>query len=652
MTDRDRGVSMLAHNSATPIAGAPTVAAVLLIAAVLSTASGVALAVAGGAGATELPLPLVSIALGLGTAAALLLRRRIEIISVVCATAAIGGGITVLVTGIGMHTDTTPTWALVAGTAWMPGALIAASVLGIAVISARRRLVVLGIAASVVLWAATIADLVVPGTGMLATTAGWIWAAVAVIGGAALTWAWWRRSGSDRDAAGWLALAQWAVLVSAVPSYAGLIGGADAATALAATILPGAVVLLAAVLLLTGLTRDGVPVDVSLARIVFWVLLGVALVVGFVAIATAVAEVAPVTPTTAGMFAVAGLALAIEPARRWVRRAVDQLAYGRSAEPGVLLRALGDELSTFAGDAASSSGEVMGSIARALRASLRLASVEIASAQPDGVFAAAGTRAPAGRVLSVVLPGPDGAAGTLVVTGPIGSAVDRRTRGVLRSISGVLALAVRLADANREIDRARAQVLGMASQEHRLVRSELVDGVAAGVHSARLRVGDARSRAAEDPRDARRLLVDASRSLSDVTREVRDLARTLLPGALDAGDAEGALADLAARFPRPVIVIDVERLAADADPTGMALAYHLLAEAVLGARRDPGIDALRMLVTVDDVATRMRVRIEGATDAAERAGARLVLRARDAGAAVAPVIRSADAVEVELAVTP
>ncbi|WP_194409614.1 hypothetical protein [Microbacterium cremeum] len=617
--------------------------------AALAAVTGTLLLVTATPDASRLPVSLVSGALALGATAALLLRRRMDVVGLVCAVAAVGCGITVLVadqdatSGLGAA-------AVVMGTAWMPGALIVVSVLGIGVVSPRRSLLAGGVAASLLFWSTTLVDLLLDGVwpGMV-TTAAIVWVGAALAGGVALIHAWWTGEGSRRDAAGWLVVAQWSVLLAAVPGYAD-IGIPDALTALTATILPAAVILLAAVLLLTGLTREGAPVDVSLARVVFWVLLVLSLVVAFVAIVTAVAELAPVTPTTAGMFAVAGLALAIEPARRWVQRAVDQLAYGRSAEPQALLQALGRELSSSGEDVEAPEVDVLDRIARALRESLRLVAVEIVSGQPDGVAATAGPRVATTRALRIPLPGPDGPSGTLSVAGAAGGRVDRRTARVLRSIAGMLGLAVRLADVNREIDKARAQVLDVAVQERRLVRSELEDGVGAGVRSARQQVMRAEALADERPGDAGSLLEDAAQSLSDVTREVRDLARTLLPGSLDAGDAPGALAELARRFDRPHIAIDVAESAGEPSSSGMALAYHLIADAVLAARRDRAVDHIRVRVTAASGLTRIEMSIAGSGHSGERIGQRLMERARDAGASVRPVAWGPGAVAVDLVV--
>ncbi len=657
MTDPNTGHAAPTPGSGALRRGSAAAAGLTLGTATLATLVGLVLALTGGGAATGLPFPLISGALALGTAAGILLRRRVELVGVISAIAAIGCGSSVFASGATAVAGQAFAPILIAGTLWMPGSLVAVSVLAHAVVTRRLGLVGVGGAAALVLWAATVANLVPgvasPGWAAAEQAAGVGWVLVALTGAAGLIREWWVGEGSIRDAAGWLGIAQSSVLLAAVPSYSGIAGVTGAAASLAAAILPAAVVLLAAVLLLTGLTSGGAPVDVSLARVVFWVLLAVALVVGLVAIVTAAAGFAPVTPTTAGMFAVAGLALAIEPARRWVQRAVDQLAYGRSAEPEALVRALGEALTRFddGGPDAAPNPDVLDNIAVALRESLRLVSVELVSATPGGVVAAAGVPVPRSRGVQIILPGPDGPAGALRVTGVAGGVVDRRTQRVLGSIAGILALAVRLADMNSEIEQARAQVLDMASQEHRLVRSELVDGVAAGVRSARRAVARASRHAADDPGAARVLLDQASQSLSVVTREVRDLARTLLPGALDAGDAAGALSELATRFDRPLVVIDVDETIPFADATGMALAYQLMADAILGARRDPGVQAIRVSATAANAATRIAVKFEGDRGAPERAGERLIERARAAGAAVTLTSGDPGSFEVVLGVS-
>lgn len=97
--------------------------------------------------------------------------------------------------------------------------------------------------------------------------------------------------------------------------------------------------------------------------------------------------------------------------------------------------------------------------------------------------------------------------------------------------------------------------------------------------------------------------------LAERTSEVRDLARTLLPGALDTGDVDTALRELATRFSSARLDITVEGRLGDAVPDGREAAiHHLVAELVLLARRAP--DARRAVITIDVAAREVRIALE------------------------------------------
>jgi signal transduction histidine kinase len=203
--------------------------------------------------------------------------------------------------------------------------------------------------------------------------------------------------------------------------------------------------------------------------------------------------------------------------------------------------------------------------------------------------------------------------------------VDRRTRTVLDELSGVLAVVVQLALVDGHLDAARERAVLVADEERRFVRRELRDGVAPGL----LRAVDAL--------ESRRLdgLPVARAELARRTVEVRDLARTLVPGALDAGDLNGALRELADRFSRRAVRITISAERLDVlDAAHQVAVYHLIAELVLLSRSFADGDPLD--IAVDVVPDGVLVRVvcgpswRGASES-------LVGRIRDLGGSIKPV---------------
>ena len=131
-----------------------------------------------------------------------------------------------------------------------------------------------------------------------------------------------------------------------------------------------------------------------------------------------------------------------------------------------------------------------------------------------------------------------------------------------------------------------------------MVRRELHDGLAPALEATVAEL-DAIPELIGDPVRARGAIDDVRTGIAARTNDVRDLARTLLPGSLDAGDLEAALAELGERFSSSDIRIEVNaKETCDLDSTRQAAVYHVAAEAVLLARRTPSVTRIGIDVEV------------------------------------------------------
>ncbi|UPL10883.1 hypothetical protein [Microbacterium sufflavum] len=542
----------------------------------------------------------LSAALAFGGAAALLPVRGGHggrggpLLPLTLATTGVGGGAATLAAGLRAAGVDRGLWLDLLGVAWMPGGLTVAGVLGAAVLLHARTLLAAGASLSTALAVSSAVELD-RGTPLPFTAALWIvWLALALWSGATILWVARRRSSPDREAAVWLAIAHFALLLCGVGGFTVTTdgGGSLLGTAFAAAVLPACVLFAAASFVLTAIARAPDAVEPARARFAVGVLLVSALLAAYGAVAATIAQLAPLPPTSAGMVAVVLIAVGAEPVRRGVQRAVDQLLYGRSAEPRALLRTVSTEAGGGSGRA---SLEVL---AEALRRSLRLGGVAIASSGPEHSRGQAGTLDPATREV-VALLAAGGACGTVEVSGTAGRRVEPRSLAALRRIGGVLSVAVLLADADEGLRVARDGARRIAASERRFARGE----IEAGLEPVLVRVRGALRALPHSPRPDL-VLREASAALQAATTEVRDLARTLLPGALDAGDLTGALTELAARFPEPVLHAEVRRA-----PEHPEHLYHLVAEAMLRARREGGVERIEVTVGPADRAV---LRVVGA----------------------------------------
>lgn len=550
----------------------------------------------------------LSAALAFGGAAALLPVRGGHggrggpLLPLALAVTAVGAGASTLASGLRAAGLDGGLWLDLLGVAWMPGGLTVAGVLGAAVMLRSRSLLAAGTLLSTVIAVVSVAELQAGHALPFALPLWIVWLALALGAGLMILWAAARGTSPDREAALWLAIAHFALLLSGVGGYiVGDEGGPSlVATAFAAAFLPAGVLFAAASFVLTAIARAPDAVDPPLARFAVGVLLVSALLVAYGAIAATAAQLAPLTPTSGGMIAVVLLAVAAEPARRGIQRAVDQLLYGRSADPRALLRTVSAEI------AGGESGS-LGALAAALRQSLRLGGVAITSTG-DGARAEAGAVDPATRQV-ITLFAADGVCGTVEVCGTAGRRVEPRTIDALRRIGGVLSVAVLLAAINEGLRDARDRARQIAASERRFARAE----IEAGIEPALARIRRDLERLPDAP-DPAAVLGRAASALQAATTEVRDLARTLLPGSLDAGDLPGALAELGARFDSPAL-----HTAVHVAPEHPEAVYHLVAEAMLRARRRGGVDSIDVTVLSSD---RWALRVVG-----ERTRTRPILRA-------------------------
>lgn len=541
-------------------------------------------------------------ALAWGMVGSLLLARRVGFVSLVLCAAALGSGVSALAFQFARAAGDRGVTGAAEGVAqalWIPGTLIAFSVAALR-ISARpasivdRVVVVAGAAASLTAFIGSAVPKASEGLVTATSIAQVVLVSLAALTGGILvrrlvTW-----SRSDRRGLAWLVAGQWLMvcfvgptLLAALPAVAGFYGDALVlAPAFAIAFMPAAVVVAA-------LGQGLLAPEAEFNRRVVSALVVVTLVAAYVFLAVALAAVLPVPPTIAGVVVVVVLAIGFAPVQRRVERSVDAAVYGDAADPAELLRRLGGRLGE---------GAELDALVAGLLDTLRLGRLEIRSDEHEGVVAAAGSSN--GLTVEVPLRSADQVVGRIIVTAAGSHGLDRRVIRVLDQIGGVLALAVQLAALNRELEETRDRALVVGQEERRMVRRELHVGLAPALAEASTQLDLARGMLGVDDAAAHRQLAAIRTELAARTEEVRDLARTLLPGALDAGDLDTALRDLAERFSRDGLRISVDSDGADLlDPARQAAIHHILAEAALLARRcavpGNGMSTVSMRVTVD-----------------------------------------------------
>lgn len=324
-------------------------------------------------------------------------------------------------------------------------------------------------------------------------------------------------------------------------------------------------------------------VDLAISRTLVGLLLTTTLVAAYVLAVWALGMVAPWDAESSGMVVVAALALAVLPLRDWLQAQVERLVFGSGADPSALLERVAQAL-----DAGDPEGPQLSGLVEALRRALRLARVEVRL--HDVTVASAGRQDPddTARALHLDLHPRGRTVGVLTVVPPRGERLDPRTVRLLRQISGLVAVAAQLDDANRAVEEARARVVEVRQEERRLLRRELHDGLGPALSGTALALAAVPATSSLSDADAvllRRLVEELSRRADDV----RQMARVLLPPVLDEGRLGDALRLLAERHSTARFSVAIDAPYADRlDGIHQIVVYQVAAEAVRNAARHAG----------------------------------------------------------------
>lgn len=592
------------------------------------------LAIAWGAGLPEAPLPGVflsaapaaihagfdtigvTVALLYGPVSALILARRPHPAGIILAVHAVGSGLAAFGVQYGLLGERVPGlpgWGLAAfaaGWGFVPGTFLTASLPLLVGPHRLGRIEAMLVGANLVVAAAafflslTQQSVPVPVNPLAIPVPGYqamlpelyallssLAVAIAVASSGMLVLRWRRARGRARTGLAWLTLGHLflsgSYLVLVLPE------GLDApgwlfAAGLVAPVL-GQVLYPAAILVaVLGQRLWGVELIVS--RLVLWALLTLA---GIAVYLVVVLLVPLLLPGTEGVWLVApiAVALAAQPMRRWLQRRIDLLVYGAGAQPRALLRRLSERIGALEPGPAG-----LRELAESLRQVLRLGSVEVRStttplfavSSSGHSVAAAAPTAGARRGTEHVVPLRAGSetAGVLVVQAPEGQRLDRRTIAVVTDVAGLVAAALRLAEANLVLERARAQLIDERAQERRAIRSELHDGLGPALAGTGFGLAAVENLLPARPQQAAGLLLELADELHRRAREVRQLADEVQPSPLEGGSLDAALAALARRFDSPALQVRLRGERAGALPSAVQDALYLIAaEAIANAAR-------------------------------------------------------------------
>jgi signal transduction histidine kinase len=322
-------------------------------------------------------------------------------------------------------------------------------------------------------------------------------------------------------------------------------------------------------------------------------------VVGLYALAVGVlgALVASRASLLVSLLATGLVAVAFQPLRERLQRAVDQLMYGERKDPYAVLARLGSRLEAMPAPEA-----VLPAIVETVAQTLKLPYAAIAVREGPGETIAASYGQLLETSLAVPLVYQGETTGELrlaprVPGEPFGEA-DRRLLAAIAAHAGIALHAVRLA---ADLQRSREQLVAAREEERRRLRRDLHDGLGPTLAGLTLQLDAARALLSEEPRGAA-LLLEMREQAQAALQDIRRVVEGLRPPALDELGLVGALREHVAQYQHgglTVLVEAPEQLPALPAAVEVA-AYRIALEALTNAARHAGARTCRVRLHADE----------------------------------------------------
>jgi signal transduction histidine kinase len=261
--------------------------------------------------------------------------------------------------------------------------------------------------------------------------------------------------------------------------------------------------------------------------------------------------------TTIALLATGLIAVAFQPARERLQRAVNRLMYGERDDPYAVLARLGQRLETSLAPEAA-----LPTIVRTVREALKLpyAAITVPRALPERPGGDQGAAPPAEEVVAAVgAPTPDPVALSLTYGAePVGRLLlarrsadepfSRADRRLLDDVARLASLALHAARLTTDLQRSRARLVTAREEERRRLRRDLHDGLGAELAALNLQVGALRPLILRDPAAGAARVPELQDEIRAAIGDIRRLVYGLRPPALDELGLVGALRARAGQY--------------------------------------------------------------------------------------------------------
>jgi signal transduction histidine kinase len=297
--------------------------------------------------------------------------------------------------------------------------------------------------------------------------------------------------------------------------------------------------------------------------------------------------------------AAATVAVAFQPLRLRIARAVDRLLYGERGDPYAVLTRLGERA-----EHASSAEELLGELAETVATTLRLPYAAVLLDGETAGAAAATYGRPSGPLHAVPLLNQDEPVGTLVVgrRGPRETFTPAELR-LFEDLGRQVAVAVRSVLLARALQLSRERLVTTREEERRRIRRDLHDGLGPALAGVALGLDAARNLIANDPPAADELLRKLKVETHTCIKDIRRLIYALRPPTLDELGLLPALQEYAVRLADrdADVSVVVETTPLPPLPAAVeAAAYRIAVEALTNVARHAAARRCVLRIEVQD----------------------------------------------------
>jgi signal transduction histidine kinase len=246
----------------------------------------------------------------------------------------------------------------------------------------------------------------------------------------------------------------------------------------------------------------------------------------------------------APLIAAGTVAVAFQPVRDRLQRAVNRMMYGERDDPYAVLSRLGQRL-----EGTAPADDVLPVVVETIANAFKVPYVAIELRDGEAFAPAAATGKLPENPLFLPLTYQGEQVGRMVVghrgTNEPFSEVDVRLLADIARQAGVAAHAVRL---TADLQRSRERLVTTREEERRRLRRDLHDGLGAALAGVVLQLGAARTLLVRDPNAATQLLDKLRVEVQDAITDIRRLVYDLRPPQLDELGLVGAIQELVSRL--------------------------------------------------------------------------------------------------------